>query len=43
MGLTARDGDGFRIGEDGQTVLLLVEYSTGELVDPTTTLELVKE
>ena len=43
MGLTARDGDGFRIGEDGQAVLLLVEYSTGELVDPTTTLELVKE
>ena len=43
MGLTARDGDGFRIGDDGQAVLLLVEYSTGELVDPTTTLELVKE
>ena len=24
-------------------MLLLVEYGTGELVDPTTTLELVKE
>ena len=43
MGLTARVGDGFRVGEDGKAVLLLVEYSTGELVDPTTTLEQVKE
>ena len=43
MGLTARDDDGFRVGADGKAVLLLVEYSTGELLDPTTTLELIKE
>ena len=41
--MTARDGEGFRVGEVGQAVLLLVEYSTGELVAPTTTLELFKK
>ena len=30
MGLTERDGDGFRVGSDGETILLIIEYVTGQ-------------
>ncbi len=42
IGLTERDGDGFRIGRDGETVLVMVEY-TGMYGIPTTLYELLKE
>jgi len=40
IGLTARDKDGFRIGPDGKTMFLLVEYPDRI---PTAPLELIKE
>jgi peptide/nickel transport system substrate-binding protein len=41
IGLTKRDGDGFRIGSDGKTVNLLIESKTNQPL--ATELELVKE
>ncbi len=44
IGLTERDGKGFRIGPDGKTVVLLVEFSLeSDKVAPMTLLELAKE
>lgn len=44
IGLTQRDEKGFRIGVDGKTILLLVEFSLeSDKVAPITLLELVKE
>ena len=40
MGLMKRDKDGFRIGPDGKTLLLIVDYRLDKL---TTGLELIKE
>lgn len=40
MGLTERDKKGFRLGPDGKSILLLVEFPEGE---STATLELVRE
>ncbi|MCK4419626.1 hypothetical protein KAV79_07445, partial [Candidatus Aerophobetes bacterium] len=40
MGLTEQDKRGFRLGPDGKSILLLVEFSGGQA---TSTLELVKE
>jgi len=42
-GLTERDKDGFRLGLDGKSLLLAIEYSQLEVATPTTLLELVKE
>ena len=41
IGLTARDGDGFRLGPDGKVLVLLVEYAEA-FTDPTM-FELMKE
>ena len=41
IGLTARDGDGFRLGPDGKALVLLVEYAEA-FTDPTM-FELMKE
>ena len=44
VGLSARDNQGFRVGADGKTFELAVEYGVGgEAGDPTASLELVKE
>ena len=44
VGLQERDRQGFRVGADGNTFELVVEYGVGgESADPTTSLELVKE
>ena len=41
IGMTARDGDGFRLGPDGKALVLLVEYAEA-FTDPTM-FELMKE
>ncbi|MQY69406.1 MAG: hypothetical protein GH145_00885 [Firmicutes bacterium] len=43
MGLTERGKDGFRIGSDGKTVLLIIEHTTGLEGTSATVHELVKE
>ena len=44
VGLSERDNQGFRVGADGKTFELAVEYGVGgEAGDPTASLELVKE
>jgi len=42
-GLTEYDEDGFRLGLDGEPLLLAIEYSMLEVTTPLTLLELVKE
>ena len=44
VGLSERDKQGFRVGADGKTFEMAVEYGVGgEAGDPTASLELVKE
>jgi len=42
-GLTERDKDGFRLGLDGEPLLIAIEYSYLEVTTPLSLLELVKE
>lgn len=44
VGLERRDRDGYRVGADGKTFEMIVEYGVGgEAADPSKSLELVKE